>query len=354
MVLGGTLGEDADAIDLPRVLLAELPAAVAILGRDGRVVERNAEWSRLFGDAATVGELGLRALGGGEESPLARALTGESVHGQEYENARADGGLAWLRVSAVPLEDARGGRVGALAMCVDVSERRALEEVRQQVLGVVAHDLRNPLSAMRMTTSMLARPKDMPLERRVQLAERMLGTLGRMEAIVSSLLDFTRADAGVGVRLLRERVDLGEVCERARRDLEVLFPGDRIRLDVAGDAVGLWDRAQVERIVSNLLTNALKHGAEGGTALVTLDGSQEDVVTLSVHNEGPPIAPELMAEVYEPFTIGPVGEDGRRRNIGLGLFVVQHLVAAHGGSVQGESSAEAGTTFTVSLPRARP
>jgi PAS domain S-box-containing protein len=341
--------------ELVHTLFEQLPVGVALFERSGTVRSHNPEWERIFGEAPwRAREYRFRPVDGpvdDQDSPIDQAMAGATIRGQEYECSLGDGGVRCLRLTAVPLPEKSGLDGGALVMVADVSERRSLETVRQQALGVVAHDLRNPLSALRMTTAMLARPKELTTERRVQLAERMLGTIGRMEAIVSSLLDFARSEAGVELRLRREKVDLAEVLEGIRRELEILYAGRQLELRVVGDPSGLWDRNRLERVLANLLTNAFKHGAEGGAVSVVVDGSAEETVFLRVRNQGPPIPPELLPEVFEPFTIGPLGPEGRRRNIGLGLFIVRHLVTAHGGAVSVHSTAEEGTTFTVNLPR---
>jgi signal transduction histidine kinase len=174
-----------------------------------------------------------------------------------------------------------------------------------------------------------------------------------MRGLVGTLLDYARSDAGVELRLRREAVDLGAVFERVKKDLEVLFPGRALEERIVGSQAGSWDRSRIERVLANLLSNAFKHGREDAPVIVELEGSAPDVVTIVVSNLGPPIAPELLPHVFEPFTIGSVGETGRRRSVGLGLFIVKHLLVAHGGSVSVRSTAEAGTTFTAVLPRAQ-
>jgi phosphoserine phosphatase RsbU/P len=239
---------------------------------------------------------------------------------------------------------------------VDVAEHHGLDVLRQQVLGVVTHDLRNPLSALRMTTSLLAKPAEMPSARRIQLAERMLGTIGRMEGMVSTLLEYARAEAGVSIRLAREPIDLEASCARVRKELDVLFPGRAVaqRTAGAGSLVGQWDGSRIERVLNNLLSNALKHGRDDAPVELVLDGSAPNAVTVTVTNQGTPIDPELLPKIFEPFTVGPLGQDGRRRSVGLGLFIVRYLVAAHGGAVTVRSTALEGTTFAVTLPREPP
>jgi signal transduction histidine kinase len=183
-----------------RHLLDEVPAGLARFDGEGRLVACNPELRRTLGDVPERADaLVLRPLfpppAGAREvrSPLLRALAGETVQGEEYETAREGNTARSLRVSAAP-----AGEGGAWLLVVDIGERRHLDTLREQVLAVVAHDLRNPMSAMRMTLAMLGKKAEMPTERRLALADRLTGTLGRMEALVNTLVEFARADAGVG------------------------------------------------------------------------------------------------------------------------------------------------------------
>jgi signal transduction histidine kinase len=202
-----------------------------------------------------------------------------------------------------------------------------------------------------MTAQLLNRGDDMPSERRLTLSKRILTSSGRMDSIVKGLLDYARARAGALVRLERELADLAALTARVVEDQEVVFPSRVIKQDVTGNTTGQWDPARLEQIVTNLISNALRHGAPETPVVVQIDGSATDAVEMAVHNHGPIIPPDLLAHIFEPFQIGPRPEGTPRRSIGLGLFIVKEFVTAHGGSVGVESKADAGTRFTVRLPR---
>jgi signal transduction histidine kinase len=340
---------------LAGTLLAGFPAAVAHFDREGRLDASNAELPQLLGgEPASAADLDLRPLGGGDPdptggSPITRAAAGQSLRGVDFELLRSDGSARLVRLSAQPSEEDGRRDGGVWLTMVDLGERKSLDLLRGQILGVVAHDLRNPLSAMRMTLAMLAKKNEMTTERRVGLAERMQGTLARMEALVSSLVEQAQIDAGGELTLKREPHNLGELYERIERDLQLLFPNRLVEVERRGSLEGTWDVARLERVMTNLLTNALKHGRDDRPVRLVLDGEGESNIQISVHNEGPPIPAELLPVVFEPFSVGGDRQE-RRRSIGLGLFIVKHLIRAHGGEVGVESS-EAGTTFTASLPR---
>jgi signal transduction histidine kinase len=356
----------AERPSLAGALLAGFPAGVAHFDREGRLDASNAELAQILGGLpAAAADLDLRPLGGADEapehapehapvpgrgiSPITRAAAGEAVRGADFELPRSDGSVRLVRLSALPSEEDGRSDGGVWVTIVDLGERKSLDLLRSQVLGVVAHDLRNPLSAMRMTLAMLVKKTEVPSERRIALAERMQGTLARMEALVSSLVEQAQIDAGGELTLKREPQNLGDLYERVERDLQLLFPNRQIEVERRGSLEGTWDTARMERVLTNLLTNAFKHGRDDRPVRLLLDGEGESNIQLTVHNEGPPIAPQLLPVVFEPFSIGGDRQE-RRRSIGLGLFIVKHLIRAHGGEVTVDSG-EAGTTFTVSLPR---
>jgi signal transduction histidine kinase len=338
-----------------RHALDEVPAGLARFDADGHLLACNAELRRILGtvperaDALVLRPLFTTADRMREvKPPLARALAGESVHGEEYELQREGDTARCVRVSAAPADAEVGG---AWLLMVDVGERRSLDILRDQVLGVVAHDLRNPMSAMRMTLAMLGKKTELPMERRLALTERLTGTLGRMEALVNTLAEFARADGGIDVRLQLAPGNLGLLYDRLQPDLDVIYPGRKVEVQRLGDLEGEWDAARIERVLAHLVGNALKHGADDAPVTLALDGTAAEHLRITVRNQGPPIPADLLPQVYQPFTTGSIDKNGRRRGIGLGLFVVRHLVEAHGGTVQLTSTAEAGTQVTVNLPR---
>jgi nitrogen fixation/metabolism regulation signal transduction histidine kinase len=376
---------------LAELVLAQLPAGVGYFDAQGTLFAWNEELERILGSLPRQASMArFRPHGVADApdtlAPIERALAGEPVCGLDLEVVQADGSGRWVKVTALPLgvatepgkeaaresvkdaskeagKDAAGkdaskeaGKdaprpTGAVVLVLDVGEARSLDAVRDQVLAVVAHDLRNPLSALRMTATMLTKTSEMTAARRIELAERMLGTIGRMEALVATLVEHAQSERGMQLRLQRDRTDLDEIYGRVKRDIDVLFPGCALQVTRRGRLDGHWDAPRLARVLSNLITNALKHGASDHPVTLTLDGSSDDVVWFSVHNQGAPMDPELLPRAFDAFAVGTPLSEGRRRQLGLGLFIVEHLVTAHGGKVSAASSAEEGTTFIVTLPR---
>jgi signal transduction histidine kinase len=226
--------------------------------------------------------------------------------------------------------------------------RREAERARkaqEQLMAVVGHDLRTPLSSIRIAAWLLAKRGDLTPEQ-AGTVKLMASSAGRMSALLRDLLDLDRARHGLGVALDRERVDLGELAERTI--LEFTDGAARLTLAASGDLALDGDPGRLAQVLSNLVGNALQHGA-GTPVKVALAGG-EGAVVVTVHNGGPPIPAELLPEVFEPFRRG-AAPGARRGSVGLGLFIVREIVRAHGGAVEVHSTADAGTTFTVRLPR---
>jgi signal transduction histidine kinase len=330
------------AADQPALsaLLRQIPAGVCVYDTEARPLASNEAFTRIVGsvEASVQQASPLSAL-------FARAQAGDATVAADTE-VPGPGSSHRVQVTAVPVRD--GAKVtGVVVLVVDGSG----EAGQRETLGIVGHDLRNPLAAIRMTAQLLSKPDDMAGERRMTLAKRILTSSTRMDAIVKGLLDYARARAGALVRLEREKVDLAALAARVIEEQTANTTGRSVELRTVGDLTGEWDVGRLEQVLGQLISNALRHGADGASVL-TLRGEAPDRVDLVVHNRGPAIPPELLPRVFDPFQVGPRPDGTPRRSIGLGLFVVKELVAAHGGSVRVESSDAGGTEFTVSLPRA--
>ena len=193
---------------------------------------------------------------------------------------------------------------------------------------------------------MCIRDKDNP-ERRLRVASRIINSAQRMERLIADLLDLANARLGGSLPLKRQLTDLQQVCEEAIVEVRAAHPDTTLRSQMTGDLHGQWDADRLAQVVSNLLANAVQHG--GGTAITLTAQAQGDAVTLAVQNGGPPIPKHALPSIFEPLARGAM--EPSSHSIGLGLFIARAVVTAHGGDIQVSSSTEAGTTFTVRLPK---
>jgi len=230
-------------------------------------------------------------------------------------------------------------------------QRVALEEtlrLSEELMAVVGHDLRNPLNAILLCADSLSATATEP--RAQAMATRIRSTGARMTQILDDVLDLSRARLSGGIPLETRPIDLRTVASRIVAEMQTVHPAQKIELRSFGDPVGQWDEGRLGQVCSNLVGNALRHGAEGSPVLVDIDGRATSEISVLVHNDGD-IPRDVIPHLFEPFHASKRGTS-RPDSLGLGLYIVQHIVLAHGGSVDVRSGKGDGTTFRVTLPRA--
>jgi signal transduction histidine kinase len=173
----------------------------------------------------------------------------------------------------------------------------------------------------------------------------------RMNRMVDDLLDFTRIRLGPGIPVARHPMDMASVVADAVAEIAAAHPERVVTLHTAGDLHGAWDAERVGQVLANLIGNAIYHGSQAPVR-VTAEGVAEAVV-VRVHNEGPAIVDSDLRELFSPLKRLRPGAKAARHSgsLGLGLYIAERIVTAHGGTLDVSSSNEAGTTFTVRLPR---
>ena len=262
--------------------------------------------------------------------------------------------LAWTRPrgprSEVDLEVARG-LADRAAVAVDnarlYQEAQEAIRVREDVVAIVSHDLRNPLNAISLSATTLLKREDVD-ERTTKAASRIYAASDRATKMIRDLLDFTQARVG-GIPIHPKPLDFHEHVQRVLEEMRLAWPERTLDFHASGDGRGAWDEGRLAQVVTNLVGNALQHSPPGTPVRVTSRG-QEGHVLLEVHNEGPPISAELLPTLFEPYQRGQEPGVGRG-SLGLGLFIARQIVLGHGGTLDVRSSAAEGTLFTVRLPR---
>lgn len=229
-----------------------------------------------------------------------------------------------------------------------------LEHSREMFLAILGHDLRTPLSAIVTASSFLATSGALT-GRNLSMAERIHSSGWRMNGLVGDLLDFTRFRLGRGIPITPMETDLVEIGQEAVEEIQAMHPRGEVRFEASGNVRGEWDTSRVSQALSNLIANAVQHGAESTPIVVTARGEAEEVV-VSIHNLGSVIAPEDQQHIFDPFMriVSADGERAQQKGMGLGLYIAKQIALAHGGSIQVHSSAERGTTFELHLPRRIP
>jgi sigma-B regulation protein RsbU (phosphoserine phosphatase) len=236
-----------------------------------------------------------------------------------------------------------------------VAEAEALQEqardralVAEQMMGIVSHDLRNPLQTIQMGAVLLTRGGATPHQ--LAVLGRITRATDRAHRLIADLLDFTQARLGKGLSLDPRPIDPHATIADVVDELSQAFPGRALRHERVGQGDCVADPDRLAQLVGNLIANALVYGQPDATVTVRSDVGA-DGLRLSVHNTGTPIPAEMLPTVFEPLVRGDVGASAQR-SVGLGLYIVREIAKGHGGSVSVASSLADGTTFTASFPRA--
>lgn len=239
-------------------------------------------------------------------------------------------------------------KVEATLKDADAAHAKARDRalIAEQMMGVVSHDLRNPLSTIQMSAVMLMKRGCTP-EQQTTL-DRILRATSRSSRLISDLLDFTQARLGTGLKVSPRAFPLHTAVREAVEDLAVAFPGRQIRHrgGDAGEVVADPDR--VVQMVGNLVANAVTYGDEQRPVEVAT-AIGPDAFTVSVQNWGRPIEPALLPRIFEPLSRGAAAGDVR--SLGLGLYIVDQIAKAHGGTMRVESDESRGTLFEARVPR---
>ncbi len=242
----------------------------------------------------------------------------------------------------------------ALAESVD-SYSAAVTTSRDMFLAVLGHDLRGPLQAISMTGWLLLKPELSETARR-EAAMRIQRNSTTMSLLISDLLEFMRTRLGSGIPLARTACDLGPVCTSALETIRAGNPEQNFEEQISGDLLISADAPRLHQALLNLLSNAVQHGDPSRTIFLVAKGA-EDGIEVRVTNFGRPIPESALQTIFEPLVRAPSPaadqHEHSKTSLGLGLFIVREIVAGHGGWVTVQSSADAGTIFTLRLPRAR-
>jgi signal transduction histidine kinase len=225
---------------------------------------------------------------------------------------------------------------------------RAVETTRDRFFAVLGHDLRTPLGVILMSSQFLLETGNLSDSERT-LVTGMEKSGRRMIELVRDLLDLALTRLGSGIPLKCAPMDMDVLVREVVAEVAGSSPASRIEVETSGDLTGAWDKARLGQAFSNLVSNAVQHGSQTAPIRVAARGDVSGKVTVSVANEGPPIPRDQISGIFDAMKGQPDNSD--RRHLGLGLYIVDKIVEAHGGTIDIHSAEGEGTTFIVSLPR---
>jgi signal transduction histidine kinase len=226
-----------------------------------------------------------------------------------------------------------------------------VERSRHLLLGMLGHDLRNPLQTIYVTATYLAALNAGGTVS--EAANRLIRSGTRMRALLNDLLDFSRTTFGLGIAIYPSEVDLASSFNDELDQLRVANPERTIDLAVLGNARGVWDGPRLQQVLANLVSNALKYGTPDSAVRVALAGDEAEV-WFEVSNSGPAIEQSTLDSMFEPLQRGLHNESRHQSegSLGLGLYIARQIIKMHGGDITVQSN-ERETVFCVRLPRRR-
>lgn len=230
------------------------------------------------------------------------------------------------------------------------SQRLAAEErarFAEHMVGIVSHDLRNPLAAIQISAAVIGVGELSTRQRRA--TDAIERAVRRSKRLVDHLLDFTQARIGQGLRIRPSALSLHEFVAATLEELRLAFPGRALKHVAEGPSPSFADEDRLAQLLGNLVSNALTYG-DPQTEVCVVTANEGRTSTLSVHNFGTPIPAHQLPDLFDAMTRGSGA--GSTHSVGLGLFIVREIVRAHAGSISVESSIEKGTTFSIGWPSA--
>jgi sigma-B regulation protein RsbU (phosphoserine phosphatase) len=228
------------------------------------------------------------------------------------------------------------------------ARRRAEDLLKssEQMMGIVSHDLRNPLNIIMLGTQLLSR--DSLTEAQHQLVERISRAGERAQALISDILDFTMARLGTGLKMTIKPTDVRKFISDSVDELSAAFPNRTLKGSCSTTDILQFDPDRFSQIIGNLVANADAYGSKDSPITIAAE-VVESRLTISVHNFGQPIDPFLLPSLFMPMTRG-VDDAGESRSVGLGLFIVHEIATAHRGHASVTSNSSDGTKFIVEIP----
>jgi signal transduction histidine kinase len=230
----------------------------------------------------------------------------------------------------------------------------SVDSSRESFLGILGHDLRNPLSAAMMLAALLGEATELgPTSRK--MAATLRSSLDAMNELVRDLLDFTGTRLGAKMVIFPQLMDLLPLCREVLEEIQTIHPTNRLILSptIDTEVTGEWDASRLRQLISNLLGNAIQHGLTTTPVTLTIETAGTNV-RLAVHNHGPSIPKEKLDFIFDPLKQHrPSGESSPLGSIGLGLYIAREVANTHGGAINVTSDSNE-TTFTVELPRHPP
>ncbi len=224
-----------------------------------------------------------------------------------------------------------------------------VSESRNWFIGILGHDLRNPLTAISGVQSIIKLSPNIS-EKERSLLGRAGSSVKRMAELIDNLLELTNLRLGSGMTINKKPVDLSRQGEKIVQELQLSYPEAELNIESPGPVEGSWDVIRLDQLMTNLITNALRHGKPGGPVTIRISAKDNDA-SLEVHNDGPLIPEKIQDMISTGKFTKTSGDPTNNDSYGLGLYIIKAIVDGHKGKMKVVSSKESGTIFKIILPR---
>jgi signal transduction histidine kinase len=330
---------------------------LTVIAQDLKTPQGGLEQSEKSKGNAPVPDTNIRTAA--EKHGTGRAESGFTIDEMvaEYRALRASVVRLWTKeqgeVTHTDLEDlTRFNEAIDQALTESVTRfTEDLDKSKEMFLAILGHDLRTPIGAVMTSAKFMLETKELA-EPHLTLTSRIVSSTSRMNQMVGALLDFTRSRLGGGIPIDPASLNMGKVVHDVVNEIKAAHPDRRIEVDARGSLTGHWDCARISQVLTNLVGNAIEHGSDRTIITIAVQGDEKEV-RVSIHNRGAAIPEEQMDGLFNAMKRQGMADkaDGPSANLGLGLYIADQIVRAHKGRIEVKSSEEAGTTFTVHLPR---
>jgi PAS domain S-box-containing protein len=340
-----------------QAIIQQLPVGVIITDAKGIVVQTNEKIDEIMGIKIPLGfaigkdNLGIAKIDGQvinpAKSPLANALAkGKPVLGKEYIYERPDGKIAYLQVSSSPIHNRKRKIIAAASIISDVTAQKDLERQKDDFLSMASHELKTPITSMKMFIDLLARQKNSTKSN--YFVDRIRDQSNRLKELTNDLLDVSRIQTGK-LRFNKEVFTLSETIKDTIEGLQGTTKNHRILFIEKYKGTVAADRYRIYQVLINLISNAIKYSPQGDKVIITLAREKERVV-VSVEDFGIGIDKEQQEKIFDKLYQVTDPEEKTFPGLGLGLYITKEIIERHKGKIWVISEKGKGSTFSFSLP----
>jgi PAS domain S-box-containing protein len=294
-----------------------------------------------------------------EDFVLNQIRRGEKVDHFETIRQTKDGRRLNISLTISPIRNAAGVIIGASKIARDITEKKVTEREREAALqqlaealaardefiAVAAHELRNPLNVLTLLWQILDRIPSLSGTSERKLIEKARAQVARLSSLVDRLMDVTQIRAGT-FDLYRENVELNAIIHEVVNRFTMAESAPAVSLELEPHIEGNWDRLRIDQVLTNLMSNAIKYG--GQKPIVISASINDNHAVIAIRDAGIGIAPENLERIFERFE--RANTRSSNAGLGMGLWITQQIIQAHGGTIVAQSELGKGSTFVVRLP----